>query len=322
MVFEITLRIMFCVLRDNMNKKNIILGGILIFLIILAWLYSGPFKNWQKNSNKTENFLAALKVEDVSRIEVTNSSQTTTLEKQGERLKISNTKDFYAQDELVKNLTKALEDSAKAKMEIVSRNKDKKTDFQTDETSGSRIKLFQGEKMLADFVVGKMTNDYSGSYVSQPESDRTFSINVNLSGIFNRTDWRDNKIFASSKDQINKVRFQYPTREFTIEKNKDNKWAGSLPYKFTVREEKIDKILDIMSNLTAAQIPEQNFSGTDLEKSAIIIQASGEGIDNTLMIGKDNGKQMYYAKRGNSDNIYLITKEQRDELNKQIGELK
>ena len=33
-------------------------------------------------------------------------------------------------------------------------------------------------------------------------------------------------------------------------------------------------------------------------------------------------EELYYAKTGDSDNIYLITKEQRDELDKKIKELK
>lgn len=313
----------FCDLRENMSKKNIILGGVFIFLIIVAWLYVGPIKNWQKNSSKTENFLAPLQVDNIERIEIKSGGQTTILEKQGERLKVGGFKDFYVDATTANSLIESLRDAIIAETELVSRNKDKKADFQTDEASGSRVKLFQGEKVLADFVVGKMTSDYSGSYISPFESDKTFSVNVNLNSV-SRPDWRDNKIFASNKEQINKIRFQYPTREFTVEKSTDNKWAGSLPYKFEVAEEKISKILDIMSNLSAAQIPDQDFSKSGLENHPIIVQATGEGIDNILMIGNEfeSDKNLFYAKKGDSDNIYLITKIERDELNKQIGGLK
>lgn len=37
--------------------------------------------------------------------------------------------------------------------------------------------------------------------------------------------------------------------------------------------------------------------------------------------GANDGEELYYAKKGDSDNIYLITKEQRDELDKQIKDL-
>ncbi|MBU4026105.1 DUF4340 domain-containing protein, partial [Patescibacteria group bacterium] len=112
-------------------------------------------------------------------------------------------------------------------------------------------------------------------------------------------------------------------------------WEGISPYEFSVDENKIDEILNIMSNLIAAKIPEQTFDGTGLEKNLIIAQATGEGIDNILMVGgalqngstalRDYGanaeEELYYAKKGDSDNIYLITKEQRDELDKNIKDL-
>ena len=78
-----------------------------------------------------------------------------------------------------------------------------------------------------------------------------------------------------------------------------------------------------MSNLTAISIPEQTFDNTGLEKNNIIVEATGEGINNTIMVGdaEDDEESRYYIKRGDSDNIYLITKEQRDALDNQIWDL-
>ena len=126
---------------------------------------------------------------------------------------------------------------------------------------------------------------------------------------------------SSDKEKITKIRFQYPTREFTIEKT-DDKWSGTLPYSFDVDEDKVDDILVIMSDLTAVKIPEQTFQGTGLDKHNIIIQAIGEDMEAVLMVGDDNGEELFYAKRGDSDNIYLITEKQRDKLNIKISDLK
>lgn len=174
---------------------------------------------------------------------------------------------------------------------------------------------------MADFVIGKAGSDYMSAYISQPNTNNTYAVMVNLYDTFNQNDWRDKIIFSSEKDKIAKVRFQYPGREFVMEKDGES-WTGKTPYKFKVDSKKIDEILDVMSDLSAVKIPEQNFTGTGLEKHLIIAQATGEGVDNTLMIGTENEDGLYYAKKGNSDNIYLISKEQRNELNKQIWQLK
>ncbi len=52
------------------------------------------------------------------------------------------------------------------------------------------------------------------------------------------------------------------------------------------------------------------------------MQATGENIDNTIMIGDSNDAEQYFVKKGDSDNIYLISKSQGDELEKEIWELK
>ncbi|MBI4812730.1 DUF4340 domain-containing protein [Candidatus Falkowbacteria bacterium] len=303
-----------------MNKKTLILGGALIILIAIAYAYQGPLKKWQANLGKPKNFLAKAEVDKVDKMEINANGKATTLEKQDERWKVGATKDFYVNKNLAENLIKKLEEAKKSEMELVSANQDKKKEFRTDE-SGISIKLYEQGSVMADFVIGKAGSDYMSAYISQPNTNNTYAVMVNLYDTFNQNDWRDKIIFSSEKDKIAKVRFQYPGREFVMEKDGES-WTGKTPYKFKVDSKKIDEILDVMSDLSAVKIPEQNFTGTGLEKHLIIAQATGEGVDNTLMIGTENEDGLYYAKKGNSDNIYLISKEQRNELNKQIWQLK
>lgn len=308
-----------------MNKKTLKLGGILIILIALAYIYQGPLQDWRDNSGKPKNFLAKVDANQIDKIEIIKGGKTVALEKQGDKWKIGGAKDFYVQQDAAEGLVKGLQDAAKAEMVLISKSKDKKGEFQTDEENGFYVKLIQGGRITADFIVGKRAIDFKSAYISQQESDNTYAIKADLYSIFSRSDWYDKTIFSSDKEKINKIRFQYPNREFTVEKNTADgvdAWEGAVPHKFSVNKDKIDKILDIMSNLTAVEIPEQKFEGTGLEKHLIIIQASGEGIDNAIMIGGDNGEELYYAKKSDSDNIYLITKDQMDELDKRIEDLR
>jgi hypothetical protein len=59
-----------------------------------------------------------------------------------------------------------------------------------------------------------------------------------------------------------------------------------------------------------------------LEKNQLIVEALGEGVKNILMVGNDNGKGLFYAKKGDSDIIYLISKSDRDGLNQNQAQLK
>ncbi len=313
-----------------MNKKNLVLGGLLVILIAAAYIYQGPFKDWQANSSKPVNFLAKLNVDEINKIEITNNGENFGIEKVGDKWKISGTNEFYVKDNTAANLAAQLKAATKADMELVSENKDKKNELKTDD-SGSRIKLMQDNNTLAEFIVGKMSGDYTSTYVSEPDSDKTYAIKINIANIFDKNNLYNKEVFNSDANKIAQLRFQYPNREFSVARkiasstdssDDSNNWSGIIPYKFSVDQDKIKAVLDIMSKLSAAEIPDQNFSGTGLEKNSIIVQATGDGVDNTLMVGDDNGNGLYFAKRGDSDNIYLISEEQRDTLDQTISSLR
>lgn len=308
-----------------MPKKTLILAVVLIALIALAYGYQGPLKKWQNNLGKPKNILAKIKIDLIDKIEIINQGKNLTLVKQEQKWKYDNTKDFYVAAEVMAKVFAELKLAAESPAELISNNRERKSEFKTD-ASGQEIKIYQADKQVADFIIGSQSDVGASSYVSLPaqaglpESAATYEVKANLSNAFNPADWRDLTIFSTSAEKINKIRFQYPNREFTAEL-KDGEWSGVLPDKFSVKNEKIKPVIDIMSKLKAAEMPAQIFSGADLDKHLIIIQATGEGVNNTLMIG-GSSDGLYYAKRGDSDNIYLITKGERDELDKWSWQLK
>lgn len=314
-----------------MSKKNLILGGVLVILVAIAFA-SGPIKEWSKKLGKPENLLSKVDMTQVEKIAIKSAQHDLELEmvknefgsSTDVKWRIVGTKDFYiVNDDFIEGLNNAKE----AEVEVVSENKEKKGEFSVNEENGTTVKLIKGEEVLCEFVVGKVSSDFVNTYISKSDLDQTYLIKSSINSIFVRDEWYDKIIFAGDKEVLTKVRFQFPTQEFTIEKSEDT-WSGILPYNFRVNEEKIQDILDVMSNLKSTEIPAQTFDGTGLEKHLIIVQATGEGIDNVLMVGeakKDaDGKdtELYYAKKGSSDNIYLITKEQRDALNKRIWDIR
>src|SRR3989338_6029745 len=276
-----------------MNKKTLILGGALLVLIILAYLYKGPLKKWKNNLGKPKNILAKVDLAKIDKIEVISNGNTAVLTKQiitstesdTARWKYNNSKDFYVDSVIMSSLLESLEKMKASEFELISNSSERKSEFKTD-SAGLIVKAYQTDKKVADFVIGDRASDYQSFYISTSESPVTYSAKADLRDAFEQTEWRDLTIFSMPQEKIKKIRFQYPNREFTIE-FKDNLWAGILPDKFTVNQEKIEKILQIMSDLKAVEIPEQSFNNTGLDKHLIIIEATGEAINNTLMVGEN-----------------------------------
>ena len=302
-----------------MNKKNLILAIILLVLIGLFYLYQGPFRKWEASMKKPKNFFSGIDVKKVDRIIITKNNIKTTLDKNGDKWKVAGTKDFYVKKEVADGIMKEFSDAMSADIELISVNKDKKSDFNTD--NGVSVELYQADKQLLGFTIGKQSSDYSGNYVSQLSGDKTYLIKTLFDNFYSIQDWRDTTIFSSDKNKITKLRFHSPSSDIVIMNNKGG-WEVTSPAKFKANKNKITGILDIMANLTAQSIPEQNFKGTGLDKNSLIVEATGDGVNNTLMIGKNNGKNLFYVKKSDSDNIYLISAQQKNALSINLSNIK
>ncbi|SRR6056297_722071 len=303
------------------NKKNLFLGIILVILVIIAY---GYYFEQNQSEGKQNNFLSGVNPKEISKIEVNTLGSSTALLKQEERWKIDGEEGFYVSSEVASDMEQSLANLVKADFELASENSEKKEIYHTDEKHGAEVKLYRGEEMVADFIVGRLDSPtVSHTYISRPEREKTYlARNVQLTGIFLREDWRSKAIFDNPEKEVKKLRFQYPEKEFSLTRKEteegDKVWRSTEPNSFTADSKKVSEITDLMIDLTATQIPEQKFEGTGLEKHLIIVEAQGGEWSNTIMVGEkyeaDGEKDFYYAKKGSSDNIYLITKEQRDIL--------
>lgn len=301
-----------------MKKNNLILAAILLVLIGLAFAYQGPIKTWQQQSRQPKNFLSGIDFGKVDKIEI-GSKGATVLLKQGDTWKVgADKKAVGASPSATEQMLSQLKTAQAKPLELVSTNKERKAEFQTD-SSGIEVSFYQGDNKTT-IIVGKITADYAGSYISRPEDDSTYrTAQANLQSVFAADEWRDLAIFkGGDAAKVQKLRLQFPDRQFVLEKKGEDWFEG----KTKLDKEKIGKIIARMAELSAAKIPVQDFKPSGLDKSSLIIQATGETIDNTLMIGKADAESQYYAKRGDSDMIYLISKADRDELSKKPDQLK
>ncbi len=300
-------------------------------MVVLVGFAYGYYYFQNQNQAQADNFVSNLDFSQVDKMEVERTGSSTTLLKQEEGWKVENTKDFYVRESRARDIKKGLNDLAETDFELVSQNKDKKELYHTDLEHGSHIKLYQGEEKLADFVIGRLDSPtVTHTYISRPDSEETYlAQNVQLTAMFLEKDWRSKVIFNNPGEEVKKLRFQYPGEEFVAEKKKTaegkDKWEITEPSFKETTSEKLSQIENLMTNLIATKIPEQSFTGTGLGKHLIIVEARGDGLQNTIMVGEseetEEGQPLYYAKKASSDNIYLITQNERDTLKTSLNEL-
>ena len=322
-----------------MSKTTLRLIIILIVLWGAAYIYKGPMNNQGSSGNNPTNLLVDVNTETISEIQVNRDGVITILKKEGNKFKIDGTKNFYVNEETSEKILEGIENAKLATLELISSEEDKKTEFGTAE-NGISVSFIDESGEAVNVIVGKLANNFIDTYISLPQTPDTYSIGENLVKLFDRDDWKDKTMFKNNSSKVTKVRLQYPNTQYVMEKIND-KWEVVEPSKFNVNQSAIEEIVKVMTDLKAVQIPAQTFEGTGLEKHTLIVQVTGEEIDNTIMVGdqkplldtpNDNKKnpfsqvnteekELFYAKKGDSDNIYLISKEDKDALDKTIQEL-
>ncbi|MFW5888683.1 MAG: DUF4340 domain-containing protein [Patescibacteria group bacterium] len=303
-----------------MSKKNSILLGVLALLLIAVYIYQGPYSD--RRDNKGGDVLASTAVEDLDGLEIEkNATTTVSLAKDEKGWKLADSKEFYIKEGVNEELNDALRNLKEGSVEEVSSSPNRRGEFGTDD-SGVKLTLYSGEEKVKELIVGDSGPGIESSYISYPEEWKTYSVGSGISGLVQREQWGDPEIFNTDKEKITNIRFQYPDSEFTIEKRDEGWRAVDSPYSSNISQDKVEEVLNVMTDLIAAGIPEQTFEGTGLDKHLIIVEASGEEENNTLMVGEADEEGLYYAKKAKSDNIYLITEEQRNILKTTVEDLR
>jgi hypothetical protein len=316
-----------------MNKKNLILLIVFLLLVSLAVLYQSVFVNRQAAAQKAPSFLAGLAVDDVDKLEIEQPGKdkiilTKQLDNGQTRWQLQGSTFFVNQDSMQEILA-SLHTLADNRLLLASKDKGRKDRFGTDEAQGVLITMLTMDNVAGSMVVGRNTRDYNYTYISEPADEQTYMTPGNIYGMFVRSDWRDLTIFKNDNAQVNKIRIQRQDNNLLLEQKDGQWWAG----KDQLDSLKIAKLISAMTDLKAVKLPEQTFANTGLEQNSLIVQVSGTGVDNILMIGsyveenqsdseaKAAPVRFYYAKTAVNDNIYLIDEQTFKVLNVSLVDL-
>ncbi len=196
-------------------KKNIyVLLGVFAILIVVAYvMMNRPGENDIAIGNS--QFLVDVDSVAVDKIEIKSPTSSATLEKKGAEWSLSEPVVYRANQSSVTSLIHQIKNLAVK--EIVSSNPEKRPIFQVDST-GTLVKIFQGGQEHAAFIVGKLGQSYSETYVRKEQSNDVAVVDGSLAVWFNKAvrDWRDKTILNVPKETIKTISYQYPGESFSI----------------------------------------------------------------------------------------------------------
>ncbi|MGA7161162.1 MAG: DUF4340 domain-containing protein [Bacteroidota bacterium] len=270
-------------------KKNIYaLLGIFAGLIAVAWLLMNR-PGEQDVSSSNSQLLVTFDSASVDKIEIKSPANSVSLEKKGAEWFLSQPVDYRANQS---NVTSLIHQSKNlAVKEIVSSNPEKRSIFQVD-SAGTLVTIFQNGQQCASFIVGKLGQNYSETYVRKDQSNDVDIIDGPLSFTFKRgvKDWRDKTVFNIPKETITKISYQFPGESFSLSL-RDSVWM--------IGDNK-PKMSDVSSLLTSlSSIEADDFVDSVLAPAPKIAATISVG-DVQLRFSESKNKDNYFVQTSNS----------------------
>jgi hypothetical protein len=227
-------------------KKNIyILIGLFVVLLIVAFLILQK-PGEQSASSASTGFFTVIDSVSVDKLEIKTGTSFLVVEKRGAEWYIAQPINYKANqtniDQIIHQI-KILEIKS-----IVSSKPEKHSVFQVDQ-SGTQVKVYEKGIEKESFILGKMSASYTELYARKLNSNDVLLIEGAYSSMFTRPikEWRDKTIYATQKERIKDVQYQYGDTTFSLA-FKDSSWFIG---KDKAQQSVTDGILSSLSNIQA-----------------------------------------------------------------------
>ncbi len=144
---------------------------------------------------------------------------------------------------------------------VAATGKDRWEQFEVTDSLGTRVKLMNGDKTLADVVIGKFAFSQprnTTSYVRLSGDKEVYGVDGMLAMSFNRNidAFRDRTIIKSNKNDWTKLTFSYPAdSSFVLEKRNDKWMIGDMQTDSAKVVQYFNKIANLSDGSFANQKP-------------------------------------------------------------------
>lgn len=225
-----------------------------------------------------------------------------------------------------KAVTDLLEQASQMKASnLVSSNPENHDLYEVGGQTGLLVRLLggaDGDKRLFAFYVGKMTSDFSHTYIREFGSDEVYAAVGLLSGYFkkNTDNWRDRTILAEDASAIERIAVSRPEEAWDLVRGSPGGPSWTLEIEGTTTPADSVKAAGIVRNvtrLTATGFPGGAAAGTDWSAPTFTIRLVRSDGTDTGVIGvpaKGEESSKVWLRKQGEDTVYEIYKSTVDSI--------
>lgn len=308
------------------TKQLLILGAIFVVLVIVVLLFDNPFgqSEYEKKVETAMPLFPNFNEEQVVKIEITATGETTTLSKQNDNWVVASMDNYPADGEGVAELLSKVTEFKNTQR--VSNNPEKQSEFEVDSTGVEAKLMDASDKVLAHLFVGKTTSGFLSSYVRPADSNDVYVAQGYLQSVFNKDTrtWKDRTIFNFNKGIATQLNIISPEETVELRLDADGAWQMLKPVAAAAKTTEVDALLTTFSGLDTDDFAEAKDElaeyGLDTPQSTISAVLN-DGTTATLHVGKEEEGKLY-VKRDDKDTVFRLFKSNVDRLMKKSDTLK
>lgn len=277
-----------------MKRNTLTLIGLFILLLIIAILVLQK-PGEQSASSASAGNLFQIDSASVDKIELQAPSSSVTLEKHGAEWFVVQPINYKADQSNAGQIIHQLKNLEMKN--TISSKPEKHSIFQVDST-GVQVKVYEKGMEKAAFVLGKMAETYTESYARKLNSNDVLLVEGVSNYMFNRPmkDWRDKTIFATPKESIKEIKYQYGDTTFTLI-FKDSLWIVDGD---NARQSIIDGLLSSLASVQADDFIDSTLTPTPKITAAISYN------DTQLRFSLNKATSKYFVQSSNSPQWFIM----------------
>jgi len=310
-----------------MSRSYLILILVAAVLVALVLLFANPFQDQVRRDNPEMQVLfdpGAVDAATSIRI-VTQDRPPVDLALQDGEWVVASEGSFPADTTAVENILRAVREAKSTG--VASTNPANRGKFQVDSTGVVVVLSHPGGEPLR-FVVGRMGNDFTTSYVRRDDEDEVRIVRgINRPMLDRAVGFRDRTLFRFPASSVSSVAARLPGGEWELVRA-DTSWTLVEGGKDTVTVEssRAESLLETLGSLSAdgfLDAAAADTVDTGLENPSYRFSVRFlNGAEADLDVGGKNERNQYYVSRPDRDAVYLLSQWRIDNLAARPEELK
>jgi hypothetical protein len=308
-----------------MNRKTLLAGAVFAgLLLITLFVLRAPEKGTR--TGEGERPIAAIGEGKADTLEITKDGKKTVVKRDGAGFKVTEPVPYPADVDAAKQAFEAVE-----KLEfgsIVTDQKSKHDEYEVGAKS-PRVVAKKGDKVLADFRVGKMANNQT--LIRKEGSDQVWQAVGSIKWQLDKDSagFRDKSITTFDQNDVERLEVVSKTGgKIVLSKaGKTDAGAGQgdawKVVESTAKVEPFDKSVpaDLVSALYSFKANDfadgvsPSDSGLDDPALTVTVGLKGDK-KQTVLIGKKKGEEDFYVKKADSPQVFLVKKYNLERINK------